>query len=200
MGILFAVIALCVFQDITFKTDLLQESIYGNAIYNNIMDNIVEDSLRKSVSFENYMPVIDKEKLLDEITGIIAGYYMGEGKNFGEYLKKNIRVLILTDPDGYYLCGDMEKADSCEWSAKKLFSKGKITPKEEKVKEITDDVKETYHMDLLLQSGNKTGLENTLDDYQVLMVYQSYPYRYQGKKYRKLLFSGAKLKHDITFG
>ena len=77
MGILFAVIALCVFQDITFKTDLLQESIYGNAMYNNIMDNIVDDSLRKSVSFENYMPVIDKEKLLDEITGIIAGYYMG---------------------------------------------------------------------------------------------------------------------------
>lgn len=169
-------------------------------MYNNIMDNMVEDSLRKSVSFENYMPVIDKEKLLDEITGIIAGYYMGEGKNFGEYLKKNIRVLILTDPDGYYLCGDMERADSFEWSAKKLFSKGKITPKEEKVKEITDDVKETYHMDLLLQSGNKIGLENTLDDYQVLMVYQSYPYRYQGKKYRKLLFSGAKLKHDITFG
>lgn len=91
------------------------------------MDNIVEDSLRKSVSFENYMPVIDKEKLLDEITGIIAGYYMGEGKNFGEYLKKNIRVLILTDPDGYYLCGDMEKADSCEWSAKTVFKRKNYT-------------------------------------------------------------------------
>ena len=71
------------FQDITFKTDLLQESIYGNAMYNNIMDNIVDDSLRKSVSFENYMPVIDKEKLLDEITGIIAGYYMGVERTLG---------------------------------------------------------------------------------------------------------------------
>lgn len=89
------------------------------------MDNMVEDSLRKSVSFENYMPVIDKEKLLDEITGIIAGYYMGEGKNFGEYLKKNIRVLILTDPDGYYLCGGYGKGRFLRMECKKTVFKRK---------------------------------------------------------------------------
>ncbi len=67
-AVIFVVIVWCIFSNISFQNDLLRENIYGATMYNHIMDHISEDALRWSLDFEDYRPVIDKEKILDCIT------------------------------------------------------------------------------------------------------------------------------------
>lgn len=198
-GILFVIIAGCIFWKISFQNDLLRESMYGNTMCNNIMDNIAEDALRNAVSYENYMPVADREELLFGITDYIGNYYMGMGGAYGEYLKKSIKLLLITCPDGYYMAGDKKGEGAFAWKEKKMFSEGKITVREKKVKEITEEAEKEYGIELLIPAVEGSSLANTIEDYQLLLVYETYPYWYQGKEYKKLLFSGAKIRHDIRF-
>jgi len=196
-AIIFTVLVWCVFGNISFQNDLLQENIYGAAMYNHIMDHISEDALRWSLDFEDYRPVIDKEKILECITREIGSFYMGTG-GYEEYLKEAVKLVILAYPDGFYLAGNEGEGKGLEWSEKILYSEGKITPMEKKVNEILEITGEKYNIELLIPNTGSSSV-NTVEDYQLLLVYQTYPFVFKGKEYKKLIFSGAKINYDISF-
>ena len=193
------VLTWCIFSNIAFQNDLLRENIYGNVMYNHILDNISEDAMRYSLDFEDYTPVIDREKLLNCITGEISTYYMGMDENYGDYLKECIKLVILTYPDGFYLAGNRKELHNMEWSERILYSEGKINSIEAKVNEIIEDTEKRYGIELLLPNTEGNGLTNTIADYQLLLVYETYPVVFKGKEYRKLLFSGAKVTYGVEF-
>lgn len=198
-AIIFVVLTWCIFSNISFRNDLLRENIYGTAMYNHIMDNISEDAMRYSLTFEDYRPVIDREKILDCITGEISSYYMGMDDHYGDYLKECIKLIILTCPDGFYLAGDKEEEHKIEWGEKILYPGGKLTSRSDKSHEIMKKAEEEYGIKLLIPAAEGDGSANTIEDYQLLLVYKTYPFVFQGKEYGKLLFSGAKINYDILF-
>jgi hypothetical protein len=54
-------------------------------------------------------------------------------------------------------------------------------------------------MNIYVARNDGDTLSNTIDDYSLLIVYETYPYIYMGKEYKNLTFSGAKITYDITF-
>ena len=194
-AIIFVLITWCVFGNIIFKNDILWENMYGMTMYNQIMDHVVEDALETAVTYNNYMPVIDKERMSENITGYLAKYYMGMKEEYGDYLKQCVKLLIVTEPDGY--CIAIMQNDGWLWNEKIFYSQGKVTEPEKKSKEVMDAVKVFSGITLYLPIISGDGQANSIDDYQVLMVYETYPYCHQGKEYKKLIFSGAKVKNDI---
>lgn len=195
-AVVFVVIVWCIFGNISFQNDLLQENIYGVTMYNHIMDRISEDALRWSLDFEDYRPVIDKEKILDCITREIGNFYMGIS-GYEEYLKEAIKLVILTYPDGFYLAGNSEQ-NGLKWSEKILYSQGSITPMDKKADEILEIADKIYNIELLIPNTGSSSV-NTIEDYQLLLIYQTYPFIFGGKEYKKLIFSGAKINYDILF-
>ena len=195
--ILFVVIVWCVFSNISFQNDLLQENIYGVTMYNHIMDCISEDALRWSLDFEDYRPIIDKNSLLYCITYEIGSFYLGMN-GCEEYLKEADKLVILTYPDGFYLAGNKKELKELKWSEKILYSQGRMTPAEQKVNEILEITDELYNIELLIPNTGSSSV-NTVEDYQLLLVYQTYPFVFKGKEYKKLIFSGAKINYDISF-
>ncbi len=196
-AVIFVVIVWCIFSNISFQNDLLRENIYGATMYNHIMDHISEDALRWSLDFEDYRPVIDKEKILDCITREIGSFYMGIS-GYEEYLKEAVKLVILTYPDGFYLAGNKGELSGLKWGEKILYSQGSITPMEKKVNEILEITDKTYNIELLIPNTGSSSV-NTIEDYQLLLVYQAYPFVFKGKEYKKLIFSGAKINYDILF-
>lgn len=197
-SIVFAIFAVCVFLNLSFQNDLMAEAVYQNTMCNNVMDNLTEDALRFCVTYENYMPVIDREKVIATITDTMAQYYMGMTSGYGEYLKECIKLVLLTYPDGFYIAGT-KNGEVLEWEEKIFFSEGKMTRQEEKVSEILRETQQRYGIDLFISSTGEDTLSNTIEDYQLLLVYETYPYIHHGKEYKKLLFSGAKVRHGIQF-
>ncbi len=161
------------------------------------MDCISEDALRWSLDFEDYRPIIDKNRILDCITYEIGSFYMGMN-NCEEYLKEAVKLVILTYPDGFYLAGNKKELKELKWSEKILYSQGRMTPAEQKVNEILEITDELYNIELLIPNTGSSSV-NTVEDYQLLLVYQTYPFVFKGKEYKKLIFSGAKINYDISF-
>lgn len=73
-----------------------------------------------------------------------------------------------------------------------------MTPAEQKVNEILEITDELYNIELLIPNTGSSSV-NTVEDYQLLLVYQTYPFVFKGKEYKKLIFSGAKINYDISF-
>ncbi|MDY5576815.1 MAG: hypothetical protein SPF70_04975 [Lachnospiraceae bacterium] len=191
-ALVFVLCVWCVFSNISFQNDLLQEHIFGTMMYNNIMDNVIEDALEKSVSFDMAGFTIDRDKIVEEIA-LERGKFMGEDESYARYQKIRIQLIVLTYPDGFYLAGGKDINTFGE-KEKIFYSEGNVTPKETKVKEILEASNEKYHLNMLLPEGKSTGLVNTVEDYQLLVIYETYPVTFKGKSYGKLLLSGAKVK------
>lgn len=198
-AIIFVVLVWCIFSNISFQNDLLWENLYGTAMYNHIMDNIAEDALRCSLKFEDYRPMIDREEILNCITREISSFYIGMKSSYGEYLKECVNLVILTYPDGFYLAGREKQIQEIRWSEKILYSEGSMTSREKKVNEILKVAENQYGITLLIPNTEENNLSNTIEDYQLMLVYRTYPFVFRGKEYGKLLFSGAKVNYDIHF-
>jgi hypothetical protein len=188
----------CLLGKSSIQNDLLQENIFGTMMYNNIMDNVAEDALQNCVIYEDYQPKLKPETITDYITHELSDSYMGMGNDFSEYLKNCIKLVVVTDTDGFYMAG-AKAGEEFVWSGKIYYTEGKITKQEEKVNQIVGMGEEKYGITLLLPNGDGTGLINSIDDYQLLLVYETYPMTFYGKKYGKLLLSGAKVSHEIQF-
>lgn len=195
-GILFSVFAICIFLNVGIRQNLLEEQIYGNVMVNNIVDNITQDALRQSFYFDGNRLDIDREKLLRFVTEEMAQEYMAENKGYAKYLQKNIKMIILAFPDGFYLGSN--QAEEFVWEEKQMFPEGKMTPKEEKANMVVEAA-ENYGVTLYLPNGEKTGLVNDMGEYQLFLVYESYPYTWMGKTYQKVILSGAKVNYHMIF-
>ena len=106
--------------------------------------------------------------------------------------------MIVTEPDGFYLAGREEKK-TFSWSEKYLYPDLGETDSEKRVVMITDYVKKNYGITLLIPEDPKNSLINSIADYQLLLVYETGQHEFQGKSYRKLLLSGAKLQYRLYF-
>ena len=197
-AIIVTIFAFCVFTGMSVENDLLGENIYGNMMYNNIMDNIAESALQRAVRVENYQPLVKKEDILQHIVHEIAVCYMEFGNAYGKYLTDCVRLVVFTYPDGFYVAG-ARGMEEFQWSEKILYEKGKLTDQEQKANEIMRVCSEQYHVELLLPTGESTGTSNSLDDYQLLLVYETYPLTINGKEYKKTVFSGVKYDYKIVF-
>ncbi len=197
-AIIFFVFAICIITRMSLKSDILQENMYGNTMYNNIMDNIAESALQRSVKGEKYAPSIDKEEVLQNIFHALSVSYMEMGDAYGVYLQDCIRLVIFTYPDGFWLAGAKEGREFI-WSEKILFADGENTSQKEKVESILNECKKQYDVELLLPTEGNTSNTNTIDSYQLLLIYETYPVWIDGEKYGKVLFSGAKYNHKIGF-
>lgn len=197
-AIVLTIVSICMFTKMSVKNDLLRENIYGNMMYNNIMDNIAESALQRAVKVENYQPVVDKEDILQNVLHEIAVCYMELGESYGKYLEDCIQLAVFTYPDGFYVAG-AQGLEEFHWSEKILYREGKLTSQELKANEIMQVCREEYGVELLLPAGDGNGTVNGLDDYQLLLVYETYPVMVDGKAYKKTVFSGAKYDYEILF-
>lgn len=200
-ALVFVVLVWCVFSNVSMKNHLMEQRVYSNSMSNNIMDNVVEGALVSATQFENYKPFINQEKVMSELLEFIK-HYKNESDYYQEYLKECIKLVVIFYPDGYCLAGtDQSTAlvNDFKWSEKKIFSQGKVTKKEEKQKELLEEIRKNYGIDLLVAGNDGDTLNNTIDEYSLLLVYETYPFHYMGREYKNLTFSGAKVNYDISF-
>lgn len=199
-ALIFVMIVWCVFSRVSFQNGLLWKNAYGSMMYNQIMDNLIEDSLRQVISFQDNQPQLDYEKLSHYLISGIQ-HYKRDFSN-GGYFENNIRFMIVTFSDGYCLWGlenCIAEDGSKQWTEKIFYEKGVLTSREEKVNTVMQRLYEEAGVELSIPNREGEALQNTLDDYSLIVVYQSFPYVFEGKTYQKLIFSGAKLEYEILF-
>ena len=146
----------------------------NKVMYNNVMDNITEDSL--AMGFVG----VDSNGLPSVNLDAICTYYSKQAKMYGANSK---HLLFYVDYDGVTFCSSSE---GYKWGEKIYFTDNGSILHEKKVVELTKIVSDKYGIDITLPYNEGEKWSNSIDDYMLLSI----SYHNQGNIY---CFSGAKI-------
>lgn len=174
LAIIAQVFFICILVVVHVKGDIVHNRMIQKVMYNNVMDNITEDSL--VVGFAGVdaggLPMVNLED--------ISAYYMAQAKMYGENSK---HLIFYVDYDGVTFCLSNE---GYKWGDKIYFSDGGNILHEEKVAQLIAIVKDKYGIDMSLPYNDGEKWSNSIDDYMLFGV----SYDNEQKIY---CFSGAKI-------
>lgn len=174
----FAIIAqtffICILVVVHVKADIAHNIMINRVMYNNVMDNITEDSL--AMGFVG----VDSNGLPRVNLNAICNYYSMQADM---HVGNSKHLLFYVDYDGVTFCLSSE---GYEWGDKVYFTdKGNI-PHEEKVAELIKIVGDKYGIDITLPYNDGEKWCNSIDEYMLLSI----SYHNEGNIY---CFSGAKI-------
>lgn len=175
--IIFIIILFLILFRLDINNSLNKSNLNENIRVNNLMDNITELSLFDVI----YSGVINTEKVKNN-------FYNGVRIFFGDEYKNFVKVLILTDEDGFYIINEGEEIKKIYYSLKCRENH------EESVKELIDYIKEKYVIDLLIPINNGEADKNTIDDNTLIAVYKKRDYSIGNITYKNYSISASKLK------
>ena len=158
MAIVIELFLICLLVVVHTKGNQSHSLLMNNIMYNNVMDGIVEDSLRagyKSVD-DDGKPVVD----MDEVRKC----FMAESSM---YNCDGGWVLVYVDSDGFY---SSASADGFMWSEKQPFLEGADTAHEDKVICLTEYFRDEYGINVSLPTNDGEAWTNTVGDYSLLAV------------------------------
>ena len=191
-ALVFAIIIICFIVPDCINNRLIFENTMYNAEYNNIMDDIVMDSLNHSfISVDNDgKPVVDRDMLssrfLNEMSFVFSNGSINEAV-YGQYI-----ILIYTIEDGFYVfCNN-------EWSEKIEYSFGNLTKQEGKVNELLCYINDTYKISLSIPKNENIEWLNTIKDYSLVALYKSKKISIDFNQYYIYTISGAMLRNHST--
>lgn len=165
---------ICIVVVCHVKSDILHNRTMNQIMYNNVMDNVTEDSLRAAyVGVEiNGKPKVELEK--------ISIYFDSEARLYGENSK---HILCYIEEDGFFLCTSYE---GYVWSEKILFRNNGEVSHEEKVSKIIEKISTEYSIKLSLPYNEGEKWSNSISEFTLFSV-----------SYNKLLgiycFGGARI-------
>ena len=174
LAVIAQIFFICILVVIHVKSDIVHNRMIQRTMYNNVMDNITEDSL--AIGFVGVdasgLPMVDYERISD--------YYKVQVDMYG---KDSKHILFYIDYDGVTFCFSSEEYI---WEDKVYFTeKGNIIH-EKKVAELIEIVKEKCGIDISLPYNSGEKWSNSIDEYMLCSI----SYHNQQKIYS---FSGAKI-------
>lgn len=178
MAIYFHIFLLCLLTVLHVKGTNLHAMVVSNVMYDNVMDNIIEDALRAGYEAINDdgTPIVN----LDEVEKC----FLAEKQL---YQSSDRHILVYVDMDGFYIW-DNQVADG--WSEKISFSMGEKTIHETKVYELQEHLEKNYNVILTLPTNDGETMMNTVYEYSIVGLSFN-------RNYRVSSFSGARI-HKIS--
>ena len=165
---------LCIVVVCHMKGDIMYNKTINKIMYNNVMDNVIEDSLRAGFVGVNFNGGLEVNLQR------ISFYFDSQAKLYGENSK---HILCYVEETGFYLCTSYEGYD---WSDKIFFSNNDEISHEEKIKEVIDRVNQDYDISLSLPHNDGEKWSNTISEYTLFSI-----------SYNKIMgiycFSGARI-------
>lgn len=165
---------ICILVVCHVKSDVLHNKTINQIMYNNVMDNVTEDSLSAGyvgVGMDG-KPDVELERL--------SLFFKSQVKLYGEDSK---HILCYVEQDSFYLCTSYE---GYIWSEKKIFSENDSISHEEKVAKILEQIRDDYGIKLLIPYNEGEKWSNSISDYTLFSI-----------SYNKLMelycFSGARI-------
>ncbi len=158
----FAIVAniffICILVVCHVKGDVLHHKTMNQIMYNNVMDNVTEDSLAAAYVGVgiNGKPEVKLDRL--------SLFFESEAKLYGENSK---HILCYVEGDGYYLCTSYE---GYKWSEKNLFSENGEISHEEKVSEIVECINSDYSIKLSLPYNEGEKWSNSIWEYTFFSI------------------------------
>ena len=174
LAIIAQVFFICILVVVHVKGDIVHNRMTQKVMYNNVMDNITEDSL--AIGFVG----VDAKGVPKVILDDISSYYKKQAKLYGETPK---HILFYVDYDGVTFCLSQEEY---KWNDKIYFTNNGDILHENKVAELIDIVKSKYGIDMSISYNDGEKWSNSIDDYMLCSIsYHSEQHIY--------CFSGAKI-------
>ena len=149
MAIIFQLFFICLITVLHVKSEKLYADTFVNIMYDNVMDGIVEDSLRagyKTIDADG-KPVVILDDVLQCFFAEVNLYDV-----WAEY------IVIYVDVDGFYV---WNSRISNEWGEKIEFSRTNETEHPQKVHEIIEYIKKEWGMVLSVAYNDGESYENT---------------------------------------
>lgn len=158
IAIIFQIFCICLITVLHVKSANIHAETVNEIMYNNVMDGIVEDSLRAGyTTIDNRgFPVVN----LDEVRKCFVAE-----KDI--YSSEDRHILIYVDSKCFYVW-DSEKA--WEWNDGTAFSEGTDTSHEQKVYQLASYLEANYDVELALPFNNGESITNTVEDYSLLAL------------------------------
>lgn len=174
LGIVFQIFFICLITVLHIRSNTLYAVKFNEIMYDNVMDGIVEDSLRegyRTVDMSGH-PVVELDTVKEVFKAEVC-LYDAEASY----------ILMYVDYDGFYIWNS-NIADA--WNEKVEFTDAENTPHEQKISEITHFFKEKYAIKLNIPYNSGESFMNTIDDYSLIAISFNYNSGVES-------FSGAKL-------
>ncbi len=175
LAIVFQLFFLCIITVLHVRSTRLHALQISEIMYDNVMDGIVEDSLRagyKSIDITAGRPLVELSDVKECFKAEVSLYEADISY-----------VLMYIDCDGFYI---WDSYVSEEWSEKVNFSNLTQTLHEQKIYEITYYIEQQLGIVLSIPYNSGESFMNTIDDYSLIAI--TYNQSYDIKS-----FSGAKI-------
>lgn len=175
LAIVFQLFFLCIITVLHIRSTRLHALQISEIMHDNVMDGIVEDSLRagyKSIDITDGRPWVELSDVKECFKAEVNLY-----KADTSY------VLIYVDCDGFYI---LDSHVSEEWSEKINFSNLNQTLHEQKIYELTYYIEHQLGIVLNIPYNSGESFMNTIDDYSLIAITYN-------KNYDVKSFSGAKI-------
>ena len=174
IAIVFQLFFICLITVLHIRSLSLYANSFANIMYDNVMDGIVEDSLRagyKTVDTEG-KPLVMLEDIRKCFLAETSLYNV-----WAEYL------LLYVDIDGFVV---WNPAISNVWEDKIFFSEAEKTSHEQKIYEITEYMRLKWGFVLSIPYNGGESFKNTIEDYTLIAISYNQTMDIQS-------FSGAKI-------
>lgn len=158
MAIVFEMFFICLLVVVHMKSSREQAELINQIMYNNVMDVIVEDSLRAGFN------TVDRRGEPQVSLKELSACFVAEN---GLYANNSRHILIYVEKDGFY---SSDTYSGFVWGEKYFFDNGELSKHEEKVKCITDYLEEQYGVYVTLPVNGGEPWQNTVNDYSLLCV------------------------------